>query len=153
MKRLLICSTVIASLICANTYQANAIFGLSTCEKVKKQAVSDSKVIKSLADKQAALVKTRDSQIKKETYSTWLSDPNAVSEEEVKNRTLATYKKILSSFQNLQKNQKCLKPDKYADVLSLIEAYKRVVSLWSGLNAPYLSSDPIKYGELTYYLK
>ena len=106
-----------------------------------------------MAENQAALIKTRDKQIAKQGLLDWTGDPNGVKEEEIKNMTLAGYRKILTSFQNLQKNQSCLKPDKYAEVLSLIESYKKVVALWSGPRAPYLSSDLIKYGDLTYYLK
>jgi hypothetical protein len=132
---------------------AQSVFGLSTCEKVRKQALSDQSIIKSLADGQAALIKTRDIQIAKQGFLKWLSDPNSVKEDEIRNRTLAAYKKILTAFQNLQKNQKCLKPDKYADVLSLIESYKKAVVLWNRPTTSYLSNDLIKYGDLTYYLK
>jgi hypothetical protein len=147
------CSLLTLILIWNSVAPAQAVFGLSSCEKVRKQALSDQSIIKSLADGQAALIKTRDRQIAKQGFLKWSSDPNSVKEDEIRNRTLAGYKKILTAFQNLQKNQKCLKPDKYADVLSLIESYKKAVALWSGPTTSYLSNDLIKYGDLTYYLK
>lgn len=151
-KSLLIIPVIILFLV-SSLPIANAVFGLSACEKVKKQALSDQKIIKSLAENQAALIKTRDKQIAKQGLLVWTGDPSAVKEEDIKNLTLAGHRKILTSFQNLQRNQGCLKPDKSAEALSLIESYMKVVTLWSGPRAPYLSSDLIKYGDLSYYLK
>jgi len=151
-KHLLVVLIIVLSLG-SSLAPANAIFGLSACEKVKKQAQSNQAIIKSLAQSQAAVIKTRDAQITKLGPQKLPLDPNVVNDEEVKFRTLAAYRKILSSFQHLQKNQKCLKPDKYADVLYLVEAYKKAVKLWSSPTAPYLTGDLIEYGDLKYYLK
>jgi hypothetical protein len=145
--------TIIVLALGWNFAPANAIFGLSVCEKVKKQAQSDQAVIKSLAKSQAELIKKRDAGIAKLGYQKLPLDPDVVNDEEIKFRTLAAYRKILSSFQNLQKNQECLKPDKYADVLYLVESYKKAVKLWSSPRAPYLTGDLIQYGDLKFYLK
>lgn len=153
MKKLWILGSVALLLLAFCSTPAQAVFGLSACEKVKKQAASDQKIIKTLANNQALLIKARDRQIAKEGFINWYNDPNGVKEEEIRNITLASFRKILNTFQNLQRNQSCLKPEKYAEILTLIESYKKFVALWSGPRAPYLSSDLIKYGDLSYYLK
>jgi hypothetical protein len=151
MRRSIFIAGVLTLSLGSSFTPANAVFGLSSCEKVVAQAKSDQLIIQSLVSRQASLMSTQKKQIALQGYKEWLTDPNRVTDDEIRSATLAGYKKILSSLQSLGANQKCLSPSKAADVLSLIESYKKIVKLWS--NTKGSPTNAISSGSLLFYLK
>ncbi len=147
--KLLVAVFLILSLLVPSS--ASAIFGLSQCEKVKKQAIADQLVIESLVKTQTKLINKRNNEIK--DIALLDRAPGTYNEGTIINVTLASYKKILSSFIKLNKNQKCLNPNKYAEVLTLIESYKKGVAYWSNTNLNSVPTEPMTVGTLVSYLK